>query len=175
MKWKSLDHENMNVPQDFAPEGVVYEHQRLFRTQDVDVFDAIIYLDEPADVSKARVLHRARKESRESLIIDVLNYDKLKKIGKLAFDVCAGELISIPGSSLLMKIRPPQGFRAVENIVRRLQAAGHDVGRMGKEEMLFLLLYGKPRSGLLAYFLPGAFTEELVRGLLAGVRRYLAE
>jgi hypothetical protein len=74
-----------------------------------------------------------------------------------------------------MKVRPPQGFHAIENIVSRLHAAGHDAEGMGKEEMLFFLVYGRPRSGLMAYFLLGAFNEELLSGLLAGIRRYLSE
>ncbi len=173
MKWQSLDHENMDVPQEFIPEGTIYEHHRLFRTQDVDVFDAIVYVDEPVEVSKARVLKRATTEGRQGLIVDVLDYDKLKKIGKLAFDACDGASIPIPGSCLLIKARPPGGFHAVENTVLRLHAAGHDARGIGKEEMLFLLLDGRARSGLKAYFVPGAYNEELLRGLLAGVRSYL--
>ena len=174
MKWRSLDHENMNVPLDLAPEDTIYEHHRLFRTQDVDLFDAIVYVDEPVEVSKARVLNRTRTEGRQGLIIDVIDYDKLKKIGKCAFDVCEGEPIAIPRTRLLMKLRQPEGFRAVENIVSRLHAAGHDAEGQGKEAMLFLLVYGRPQSGLKAYFQPGAYNEELLRGLLAGMRTYVA-
>ncbi|UCD58352.1 MAG: hypothetical protein JSV16_04345, partial [Candidatus Hydrogenedentota bacterium] len=174
-KWKCLDFENMTDPQDFTPERMVYEHHRLFRTQDVDAFDVIIYVNESVEMSKTRVFQRARKEGRTSLFVDLLDYDKLEKIGKLAFHLCEGEPISVPGSSLLMKIRPQGGFRAIENIVGRLRAAGHDAEGMGKEEMLFLLAFGKPRSGTMAYFLPGAYKEEVVRGLMAGLRRYMVE
>ena len=175
MKWKPLDHENMDVPRDFSQERTIYEHHRLLRTQDVDIFDAIVHVDESVTVCKARILQRAREEARESLIIDVLDFEKLQKIGKLAFRVCRGEPISIPGSRLLMKIRPPQGFGTTENLVSRLRVSGHDAHALEKEEMLFLLRYGKRRSGLLAYFVPGAYTEELLRGLLAGLREYYAE
>jgi hypothetical protein len=175
LDWKSLDYESMNAPRDFTQERTIYEHHRLFRTQGVDVFDAIVYVDEPVEISKARVLHRAREEGRESLIIYVLDYEKLKQIGTLAFDVCEGEPISIPESSLLMKIRPPGGFRVAENIESRLRAAAHDPEGMAKEEMLFLLAYGRPWSGLMAYLLPGAFNDELLQGLLAGMRSYLAQ
>ena len=174
-QWESLDHENMDVPRDFAPQRTVYEHHRLFRTQDVDAFDAIVYVDEPVDTCKARILQRTRTEARAALIIDVLDYDKLKTIGKAAFDVCEGESVSIPGGRLLVKVKPPQGFRAVENIENRLRAAGHDAPREAKETMLFLLVYGRPASGLMAYFLPGAYNDELLRGFLAGMRTYLAE
>lgn len=173
MKWQSLDHANMNIRQDFAREGTIYEHHRLLRTQDVDVFDAIIYVDEPVEVCKARIIRRAVTEGRQALIVDVLDYRKLKEIGKRALDVCDGDPISIPQSQLLIKVRPPQGYRAIENIASRLRAAGHNSEGMSKEEMLFLLFDGRARSGLNAYSLPGAYNEELLRGVLAGARRYL--
>ncbi|TET32572.1 MAG: hypothetical protein E3J72_19440 [Planctomycetota bacterium] len=172
-KWKSLDRENMNVPLDFASERAVYEHQRLLRTQDVDAFDAVIYVGELVEASRARILRRARMEARGSMIIDVLDFDKLKNIGKLAFELCDGKQIPIPGSRLFMKVRPPEGFRAAENIADRLRAAGHNAEGMGKEEMLFLLAYGRARSGLMAYFVPGAYNRELLSGLVAGLKRYL--
>lgn len=171
--WKSLDHEDMNVPRDFSRERIVYEHHRLFRTQDVDSFDAIVYIDEPAEASKTRVLRRARTEGRRAVIIDVLDYDTLKEIGRRAFEVCDGDPLTIPRSPLLMKIRPRQGFRAVESIASKVQAAGHNSEGMSKEEMLFFLFDGRARSGLRAYVLPGAYNEELLQGLLAGARRYL--
>jgi hypothetical protein len=175
MDRKSLDHENMDVPRDFTQERTIYEHHRLFRTQDVDVFDAIVYVDEPVEVSKARVLQRAREETRESLITYVLDYEKLKKVGTLAFDVCESEPISIPGSNLLVKIRPAGGFRPAENIESRLCSVANVPEGLGKEEKLFLLVYGKPKGGLMAYVVPGAFNDELLQGFLAGVRAYLAQ
>ncbi len=175
LKWRSLDHENMNVPRDFSQGRTIYEHHRLFRTQDVDVFDAIVYVHEPVETCKARVLQRAQGEARRAVIIDVLDYDKLQKIGRVAFDVCDGTQVPVPECSLVVKVRPPGGFRAVENLVARLQAAGHHQEGMTKEQMFFLLVYGKPRSGLRAYFQPGAYNEELLCGLLAGLREYVAE
>ncbi len=175
MDRKSLDHENMNVARDFTQERTIYEHHRLFRTQDVDVFDAIVYVDEPVQVSKDRVLKRAKEEARGSLVAYVLDYEKLKKIGKLAFDVCEGEPFTIPASNVLMKIRPAGGFQAVENIASRLRGAGHAPEDLAREEMLFLLEYGRARGGLMAYFLPGAFNDQLLQGLLAGMRAYLAQ
>lgn len=173
-QWKSLDHEDMNVPRDFSREGVVYEHHRLFRTQDVDSFDAIVYIDEPVEVSRGKILERAKAEARQGLSADVLNYDRMKKIGEVAFHACDGEPIAIPQSSLVMKIKPPGGFRAMKNTASRVHAAGHQTEGWGKEEMLFVLAYGSPRSGLMAYLLPGAYNQELFNGLLAGLRRYLA-
>ena len=175
MTWEPLDHENLFLPRSFEAERRVYEHHRLFRTQDVDAFEAIIYVDESVDVARARVLQRATVEAREAIITDVLDFDKLKRIGRLAFDVCEGDPVPVPGSPLRLKVRPPGGFRAMENIARRLRGLGHDAEGLGKEESLFLLLGGKPQSGLMAYFLPGAFRDELLQGLLAGMRRFLAE
>ncbi len=173
--WRSLDHQNLNILVDFTSERTVYEHHRLLRTQDVDAFDVIVSVNERIDVSKARILERARPETRNAVNIDVLDFEKLRTIGKLAFDLCDGDPIPIPSSAMLMKIRPPGGFNAVDNIARQLHAAGHGVESRGKEEMLFLLAYGRARSGLLAYFVPSAFNEELLAGLLAGVRTYLSE
>lgn len=176
-QWQSLDHEDMNVARDFSGQGVVYEHHRLFRTQDVDSFDAIIYIDEPVEVSRGKVLERAKAEARQGLSADVLDYDRMKKIGEVAFDACDGEPIAISQSSLVMKIKPAAGFRALENTASRLHAAGQQTEgwrKWRKEEVLFVLAYGRPRSGLMAYFLPGAYNQELFAGLLAGLRRYLA-
>ena len=173
LSWKSLDHEDMNVPRDFSRERVVYEHHRLLRTQDVDAFDAIVYIDEPVAVSRGKVLERSRLEARQGLSAEVLDYDRMKKIGELAFEACDGAPISIPGTDLLVKVRPPGGFRALENIESSLHAAGHDPRNRSKEQMLFMLAYGTPRSGLTAYLLPGAYNNEFFKGLLAGVRRYI--
>jgi hypothetical protein len=172
-QWRSLDQENVDVPRDFTQEHTVYDHHRLFRTQDVDVFDAIVYVDDPVHIARTRVMPRTTAEKSENLISAVLDYDRLKKVGDSAFNLCDGAPLRIPHSRLLMKIRPPGGFRALENIVMRLQAVGIDAEGLGKEEVLFLCVYGKPRSGLMAYFRPGAFDEQLLRGLLTGLRRYL--
>ncbi|MDC0358050.1 hypothetical protein OAO01_04470 [Oligoflexia bacterium] len=175
LKWRSLDHENMNAQQDFAQQHTIYEHQRLFRTQNIDAFDVIVYVDEPVKVAMDRVMQRATEEGREALIIDVLDYDKLKQVGKLAFDICEGETVSIPNSNLRLKLRASEGFGAEKNIIKRLQASGYDTEGFNKEELLFLSLYGSAQSGLLAYFQPEAFSGELLVGLRAGLERYLEE
>lgn len=138
------------------------------------MFDAIVYVDELVHITKTRIIRRPKTEGRESLIIDVLDFDKLKDVGDLAFDFCDGTPIPIHGSRLSMKIRPPGGFRVSENIATKLQAVGFHAEGLGKEEMLFLCAYGVPRSGLMAYCRPGAFKEDLLRGLLAGMQTYLA-
>lgn len=150
MEWKSLDYRNLGLPGRLSSERTVYEHHRLFRTQDVDAFDVIVYIDEPVERSKAKVLRRRRG----LLLAAVLDYSKLKKVGELAFDVCEGEPVAVRNSDLVLKIKPPEGFRAVENIASRLKPSGCDTSGMSKEEMLFLLAYGKRAGGLAAYLLP---------------------
>ncbi len=48
---QTLDYIDLNKPQDFSKEQTIYEHHRLLRTQDIDNFDAIIYIDEPGTLS----------------------------------------------------------------------------------------------------------------------------
>jgi hypothetical protein len=50
-----LDYIDLNKPQDFSKEKTIYEHHRLLRTQDIDNFDAIIYIDEPPEFSQENV------------------------------------------------------------------------------------------------------------------------
>ncbi len=188
MGWKSLDYRNLGLPGDLAQERTIFEHHRLFRTQDVDVFDAIIYIDEPVERSRSRVHRRGRG----LVLAAALDYEKLKKIGELAFDCCEGEPVAIPESHLVLKIRPPEGFRAAENIASRLGASGvdaegqapsearpaltgvaegisPDTHGMSKEAMLFLLAYGERREGFSAYLLPLNLVARIGR-LAAGLR-----
>jgi len=60
MRWQSLDHMDLDQPLDLGERGVVYEHHRLLRTQNLDGFDALVYIDEPVAVSKQKVLQRKR-------------------------------------------------------------------------------------------------------------------
>jgi hypothetical protein len=173
MQWQPLDGQNMDVPQAFSTERAVYEHHRLFRTQDVDAFDALIYVDEPIEAAKKRVLERAVREAREALIVDLLDFRKLKTIGRLAFEVCDGPSISVPGSNLFLKLKPPQGFRAREHLAERLPEA-YKTNALKKEALLFLVAYGKPQAGITAYLIPSAYNQELLAGLLAGLQAYLA-
>ncbi len=159
MTWKSLDYRNIGLPGNLAQERTIYEHHRLFRTQDVDIFEAIIYIDEPVADSRAKLTRRGRG----LVLAALLDCRKLKKVGEIAFDVCDGESLAIPDSHLILKIRPPGGFQARENIARRLSAAGFDTSGMIKEEMLFLLACGRRQAGLKAYLLPLAGLARLGR------------
>ncbi len=179
MKRQSLDYKNVSRPGNLDQERTIYEHHRLFRTHDVDSFDAIVYIDEPVERSKAKVTWRPGR----LILAAALDYNKLKKVGEIAFDVCQGAPIAIPDSYLILKIKPPEGFRASENIVSRLSAAGFDTGAapdvcrdcaggMRKEEMLFVLAYGRRQDGLKAYCfcLPLACMTRL-GSLAAGLHR----
>jgi hypothetical protein len=176
MEWKSLDFRNLGLPEDLAQERTIYEHHRLFRTRDVDAFDVLIYIDEPVPSSKARVRRRGR-----GLILGImLDYDKLKTIGKMAFDACEGEPVAIANSHLVLKIKPPGGFRAEENIAGRLERSGLDASGASREQMLCLLACGKRQEGLRAYLLPLEYIARLGslaarlraagRGFLAALR-----
>lgn len=153
MKWKSLDHQNFGLPGSLEYQNTIYEHHRLLRTMDVDAFDAIIYNDEPVEFSLAKLTRRRRG----LVMLALLDFDRMKKVGKIAFEVCDGEPIAIPESYLLLKLRPSGGFRARENIKEKLRSSGLNVSGLKKEEMLFLLAYGKRRHGLKAYLVDQAF------------------
>lgn len=172
MQWQSLDHENMNLLIDFSQPLTIYEHHRLFRTQDLDVFDVIVYIDKPVTVTKSNIIKRTQS-GRGALILDILDFEKLQKIGAYAFHVCEGQLINVPDSDISVKIQGPSGFKAKENLEETLKSTGKYMPDLNKEEMLFLITYGKRQSGLKAYFRPDAFKEELLTGLLAGISEYL--
>ncbi len=159
MEWESLDYQDLGLRGILGRKRTIYEHYRLFRTQDVDAFDAIVYIDEPVELSRAKV----RGRGRGLVLAAILDYDRLKKIGELAFDVCDGEPVSVPGGHVVLKIRPPEGFGALENIAGRLGAAGSDTSGMSKEAMLFLLACGRPQEGLTAYLLPLAYVARIGR------------
>ena len=81
LQWQCLDHMDMNKPIDFSKDQTIYEHHRLLRTQDVDIFDALIYIDEPVEVSRQKVLMR----KRGGYLVDMMNYEMMKRVGAKAF------------------------------------------------------------------------------------------
>jgi broad-specificity NMP kinase len=166
---QTLDYIDLNKPQDFSQEQTIYEHHRLLRTQDVDNFDAIIYIDEPVELSKQKCLNR----KRGGINIDVFDYEKLKKIGEEAFDICKGKSYRINNSYIKLKIKPKNGFRAIENILRKVKKKGLKAKGLCKEELIFLCTYGKAAKGLRAYVILGAYNKEIFDGLSAGVLRFL--
>ena len=162
LRWISLDHKNLSNSRELERERVVVEHHRLFRTQDVNVFDAIVYINELPENARAWTVRRGRG----AILATMLDYHKLKNVGDMAFEVCDGKPMAIPDSNLTLKIKPPGGFRAIESIVGRLREAGLYTPGMSKEETLFLLALGEPKGGLKAYYTP--FASFAALGGLAG-------
>jgi hypothetical protein len=166
---RTLDYIDLNKPQDFSKEKTIYEHHRLLRTQDIDNFDAIIYIDEPPELSQKKCLHR----KRGGINIDIFDYEKLKKIGEEAFDIATGKTYKIKNSYIKLKIKPKAGFRAYENIRDKVEKKDFKGEGLSKEELLFVSVYGRPKKGLTAYVKAGAYNKELLKGLSAGVLRFL--
>lgn len=168
-QWKSLDHQNLNKPIDFTEGKTVYEHHRLLRTQNPDNFDAVIYIYEPVELAKERVV----KRKRIPIIVDVLDFEKLKQMGDKAFALCNGLTHDIPDTNLKVKIKPNDGFKAYENIFSELSALGLNPEGLSKEQLLFLSIDGKARQGLNAYINTSVYNQELLIGLTAGLNELL--
>lgn len=166
---KTLDNIDLNKPQDFSQAQAVYEHHRLLRTQDIDNFDAIAYIDEPVELSKAKCLHR----KRDGFAVDIFDYQKLKRIGKEAFDIADGRAYAIENSYIKVKIKPEAGFKALENIRDMVNKQGIKTEGFSKEQLLFLFVYGQAKQGIMAYVNFGAYNKELLKGLNAGILKFL--
>jgi len=163
-----LDHQDMDAPLPFEKDLAIYEHHRLFRTQDIEVFDAIIYIDEPVEVSIEKVLQR----KRGAYLVDIMDYAKMKKIGMKAFANASGESITVAGSCIRMKLKPEGGFIHRENITAELLAKGYaftKLTRRNKEQLLFLCVFNKPSKGFKAYINPHAYDKEMLQALMAGL------
>lgn len=166
---QTLDYIDLNKPQDFDKAKTIYEHHRLLRTQVIEYFDAIIYIDEPVALSKEKCIHR----KRGGINIDIFDYEKLKRIGEKAFEIADGKVFSISDSYIKIKIRPHNGFRADENVREEVERKGLKTGNRSKEELLFLSVYGRRRKGLMAYVKVGAYNKDILKGISAGVLRFL--
>ena len=162
-----LDHQNLDEPMAFDRASTLYEHYRLLRTQDIESFDVIVYIDEPVELSKAKVL----KRKRGAYLVDILDYGRLKRIGQKAFCVPDGQPIAVANSFVKVKIRPEKGFNDLANIGRELSARGLDATGLSKEGALFLCVEGKAASGFRAYLNPHAYDKELLSALTAGLPR----
>ncbi|KJR43212.1 hypothetical protein MCHI_000892 [Candidatus Magnetoovum chiemensis] len=169
-QWRCLDHEDMDIPIDFSSGHTIYEHHRLLRTQNIDRFDVIIYIDEPVEISKAKVLSR----KRGGYLIDIMNYDMLKQIGQKAFNIADGEEFNIEDSYIKIKFKPHGGYRADDNIAEELRQKGIDAPNLTKEELLFLSIYNEPKKGFSAYINSNAYTKELLTGIKNGIARTIS-
>lgn len=160
LKWRTIYWREIKGPYPFKP-GRIYENIRLIRTQDVEQFDCIIYIDCPSAEAKARVISR----DRNATLADVVDFTILKTIGDAAFEMLDGKVTAIEGSPIRMKQKPKGGYRDLDELKIRLWGRGVDTERFSKEELLFIYCYGEPRSGLLPYLKLGAYNEEILSGL----------
>jgi len=98
------------------------------------------------------------------------NYNKLKRVGNLAFDSADGELIRIPDSYISLKVRPGKGFRQMINIRAELEKRNMRLeGPWTKEEMLIFLACGTKDKGQAAYIDYGAYADDFMSGLKSRV------
>ncbi len=167
----SLDHMDMESPLDFSVNKTIYEHHRLLRTQNIEWFDALIYIDEPVEISRNKVLLR----KRGGYLTDIMDYDLLKRVGERAFSIADGEEYNVPESYLKIKIRPEGGYNANKNLVNELRTLDVNDKGLSKEQLLFLSLNLEPRSGFVAYINPNALTDDLLSGVVKGVFRAIGE
>jgi hypothetical protein len=156
-----LDYRYMDRAINCDGNRTIYEHHRLLRTQDLDCFDALIYIDEPVNVSRQKILQR----KRGAYLVDIMNYDLLKSIGNKAFSVAEGDCIAVGNGFTRIKLRPENGFRCLENIQAELLAKGLSSKGLNKEQALFLCIEGKARKGFGAYLNPHAYDTELLLAL----------
>jgi hypothetical protein len=165
MAVECLDYRNVDRPISLAKDRTIYEHHRLLRTQALDSFDALIYIDEPVEASRQKVLRR----KRGGYLVDIMNFDRLKAVGHKAFSVAGGECIAVEDSFVRVKIRPEGGFRCLENIEAELHAKGLSSKGLNKEQALFLCVEGKAIKGFAAYLNPHAYDKELLLTLRQGL------
>jgi len=167
LNWQTLFWKDIMHPYRFLP-GVIYENLRLIRTQDIEFFDIVIYIDCKTDTARQRIIER----DRNGLLADIVNLPKLKAVGDLAFEMLDGQEYRFSDSYVRMKIRPPGGYNDIDNIKKYLkenQRIDADIENYSKEEMLFACIYGRPRKGFFPYVNYGAYNDELLAGLSAAL------
>jgi adenylate kinase family enzyme len=169
LKWRTLYWQELKEAYPFI-DNRIYENIRLIRTQDVEHFDVIIYIDCPAEVAIERVITR----DRNAALADLVDFSRLKKIGDTAFEMLGGEEIKIGGSPIRIKPRPQGGYRDLQALKTRLREKGYDVEGFSKEELLFLFCYGRPQAGLTPYIKLGAYNNEILAAIYDALARSLA-
>ena len=159
MEWISLDYQLSNELYRFNKNNTIYEHHRLFRTQNLDAFDVIIFLDLPVDKIKEQIVDRGQG----AVNVEIFDYNLMQEIGKTAFEIADGEKIRVSESHLYMKIRPEEGYNIDDNLEKMLNAADFlNTEKLTKEEKLFLVIEGKAKKGLFAYNQGGKYAMELL-------------
>lgn len=164
LEWRTLFGREMDQSVKLE-KGTIYENIRLFRTQDIDHFDAIIYIDIPVEMAKQRVMDR----DRNGALADLLDFEKLKRIGDAAFEAAGGQELRIPDSPARMKIRPAGGFGLGRHLATRLREQGLEPAELCTEELLFLHCYGQAHKGIRPYIKFGAYKRDILVGLLTGL------
>ena len=165
LEWKTLYHKDLRKPYDFK-KGCIYENIRLFRTQNINNFDVIIYINCDIENAQYRVLER----DRNGALADYVDFEILKKIGDISFEIADGTEFSIPRSSLKIKIRPKEGYRDIINLRKKVESKRLYNKNLSKEELLFLHCYGNPRKGILPYVNWGAYNNELLSAAHVSLR-----
>jgi hypothetical protein len=166
LKWRTLHRQELVLPYPFK-EGRIYENMRLIRTQDVEHFDMVIYLNCRPEVAKQRILAR----DRDGMVLDMLRFDMVKEIGDLAFSLLDGEELTIQDSPVRVKLRPESGYSDMEKLRTRLCMTEFVTDGFSKEELLFALLYGTPEGGITPYLKLGAYNEDFSAALSAALGR----
>lgn len=171
LRWRTLRWKELKEAYPFK-EGRIYENIRLIRTQNVECFDVVIYIDCPDEVAKNRIISR----DRNGTLADVVDFSRLKKIGDTAFAMLGGEEITIGVNPLIrIKRRPHEGYRDLERLKICAQERGFNGDGFTKEELLFIYCYGKPQCGLSPYLNLGVYNSEILSGLYDALVRSLGK
>ncbi len=158
LRWVSLDYQLPEGKYPFDQDHAIYEHHRLLRTQNPDVFNVILFMDLPTETIKAQIIARGQG----AINIELFDFELMQEIGRAAFELAGGEPLRVPETDLLMKIKPQGGFAFAETLAEKLIAKGlEDAGNLTQEEKLFLLVKGVPHKGLSGYHQGGKYAREL--------------
>jgi hypothetical protein len=161
----SLDHRDLTRTLDLGARDAIYEHHRLLRTQDLDGFDVLCYFDLPV----REVRRRLEERERGAFLSTVFDFTLMKRIGDVAFALCDGRAVDM-GAGVKLKLRPPAGYRAAENLALLASRLGVEGPELSREELMFLGASGRAREGLLAYLNGGELREHLRAAAIAGLR-----
>ncbi|HIJ66310.1 MAG TPA: hypothetical protein HPP77_10210 [Candidatus Hydrogenedentes bacterium] len=163
LDWVCLDHRlYTSAPVDLSRSGVIYEHHRLFRTQDLDHFDVLVYLDEPLETIERQILNRGRAAA----MLDVFDFSRMQAVGQKAFAVAGGEAWRVPNTHAFVKVRPAEGFNERRRLERELKRMGlTETQDLPKEALLFLATFGEAKRGSLAYLQTRQLLKEFLLAL----------
>lgn len=162
-RWISLDYQMPEGEYSFSENKAIYEHHRLLRTQNPNVFDVILFMDLPIETIKDQIITRGEG----AVNIELFDFELMQDIGKAAFNLANGKPLQISKSKLLMKIKPEGGFRVDENLAEKINDKGFEVPKsLTQEEKLFLLLKGEPKKGLSGYHRGDQYVRELFENIM---------